>query len=38
MRMREFHQKLTELWPDICELSERYRLVQVFEDRLEGID
>lgn len=38
MRMRDFHRKLTQLWPDICDMSERYRLVQVFEDRLEGID
>lgn len=38
MRIREFHRKLSGLWPEICDLSERYRLVQVFEDRLEGID
>lgn len=38
MKMRAFHERMTELWPDICELSRRYRLVRVFEDRLEGID
>lgn len=37
LRMREFHEKLAPLWPEICAMSERYRLVQVFEDRLEGI-
>ncbi len=38
LKMRDFHGKLTAVWPDICDLSERFRLVQVFEDRLEGID
>lgn len=38
MKMRAFHARITELWPDICGLSSRYRLVNVFEDRLEGID
>lgn len=38
MKMRQFHARITRLWPDICALSERYRLVNVFEDRLEGID
>lgn len=38
MKMRPFHTRITQLWPDICELSGQYRLVNVFEDRLEGID
>lgn len=38
MKMREFHQKLSALWPDVCELSQRYKLVRVYQDRLEGID
>lgn len=37
-RMRAFHRILSDLWPAACELSVKYRLVQVFEDRLEGID
>lgn len=38
LKMREFHQVLSTLWPDICELSQHYKLVQVYLDRLEGID
>jgi len=38
LKMREFHRRVSELWPEICELSARYRLVQVFDDRIEGID
>jgi predicted nuclease of predicted toxin-antitoxin system len=38
MRMRAFHQALSRLWVAACDLSERCRLVNVFEDRLEGIE
>ncbi|BAP55654.1 hypothetical protein THII_1357 [Thioploca ingrica] len=38
LKMRDFHQILSTLWPDICELSRQYKLVQVYQDRLEGID
>lgn len=38
MRMRAFHQVISGLWTAACELSAQYRLVHVFEDRLEGID
>ena len=38
MRMREFHQTISRVWAEVCDLSNRYRLVHVFEDRLEGID
>jgi predicted nuclease of predicted toxin-antitoxin system len=38
MRMRQFHRVLSELWPEVCELSSRYRLIQLFEGRIEGIE
>jgi predicted nuclease of predicted toxin-antitoxin system len=38
MRMQSFHRTLSGLWTAACELSAQYRLVRVFEDRLEGID
>jgi hypothetical protein len=37
LRMREFHRRMTAVWPDACALSEEYRLVSIFEDHLEGI-
>lgn len=36
--MREFHARISEIWPAVCDLSARCRLVNVFEDRIEGID
>ena len=38
MKMQAFHRILSGLWAAACELSAQYRLVHVFEDRLEGID
>lgn len=38
MKMRDFHRTLSEVWEEVCELSDRYRLVQLFEDRIEGIE
>jgi predicted nuclease of predicted toxin-antitoxin system len=37
MRMREFHRHVVRLWPEVCALSEHYRLVLVFQDYLQGI-
>jgi predicted nuclease of predicted toxin-antitoxin system len=37
LTMREFHQKLSGLWPDVCLLSEFHRLVSVYEDRIEAV-
>jgi predicted nuclease of predicted toxin-antitoxin system len=37
MTMREFHQKLSGIWSDICLLSEFHRLVSVYEDRIEAV-
>lgn len=38
MRLRELHRALVEVWPEVCELSRRCRLVRIFEDRLEAIE
>ncbi|HEX9945118.1 MAG TPA: DUF5615 family PIN-like protein [Thermoanaerobaculia bacterium] len=38
LKMREFHERISAIWPAVCELSARCRLVNVFEDRLEGIE
>ena len=37
MKMRDFHKYLSELWEQIASLSESYKLVQVYNDRIEGI-
>ncbi|MFZ1389878.1 MAG: DUF5615 family PIN-like protein [Thiolinea sp.] len=37
MKMRDFHQHLSQLWEQICLLSASYKLVQVYNDRIEGI-
>ncbi len=38
MKMNDFHQAISRTWEEVCELSQRYRLVRVFPDRIEGID
>ncbi|MFL6259325.1 MAG: hypothetical protein ACJ76Y_06395 [Thermoanaerobaculia bacterium] len=32
------HERISGIWNDVCELSAQYRLVNVFRDRIEGID
>ena len=36
--MRELHQTIASRWDEICQLSTQYKLVRVFENRIEGID
>lgn len=38
VKMREFHALIANRWEDICEISSQYKLVNVFADRVEGID
>ena len=38
IKMREFHRELSRTWPEICAISEDYKLVHVYSDRIEGID
>jgi predicted nuclease of predicted toxin-antitoxin system len=37
MKIREFHQTLSKIWADACTVSENYKLVRVYQDRIEGI-
>jgi predicted nuclease of predicted toxin-antitoxin system len=38
LKMKEFHERISNAWPAVCEMSARCRLVNLFEDRIEGID
>ena len=38
MRMKEFYQHMLKSWPEIMQLSQECKLVQVYKDRLQGID
>lgn len=38
MKMNDFHEHLTRIWQDVLEYSERYKLVNVYKERLEGIE
>lgn len=38
LKLRELHQSIVGRWEAICDLSRQYKLVRVFEDRIEGID
>lgn len=38
LKMQAFYRRIVEVWDETCELSAQYRLVNVFVDRLEGID
>lgn len=38
LKMRELHTTLTQIWPDVCLLSEQYKLVRIFTDRIGGFN
>ncbi|MCH9807388.1 MAG: DUF5615 family PIN-like protein [Alphaproteobacteria bacterium] len=38
MRIAELHAFLGRVWGDVCELSEKNRLVQVYSNRIETIE
>ena len=38
MKINDFHQLLNKLWSEVCDLSNNYKLVRVYKDKLEGID
>lgn len=37
MKMRDFHQHISQLWEQVCALSQSHKLVQVYNDRVEGL-
>jgi len=38
MKLKEFHRTISLLWKEACGLSEKYKLVNVFKDSVEGIN
>lgn len=38
LKMKDFHQVISENWEAVCQLSAECKLVNVFLDRIEGID
>jgi predicted nuclease of predicted toxin-antitoxin system len=38
MKFKEFHSYLSKIWYDVLDLNSKYKLVNVFSDRLEGIN
>ena len=38
MKIREFHQLITRVWDDVCAMSEDYKLIRVYSNKIEGID
>jgi predicted nuclease of predicted toxin-antitoxin system len=37
MKMKQFYDVLSDLWPGVTSLSDSYKLINVFSDRIEGI-
>ncbi len=37
MKMKEFHATLARLWHDVLSMSEKYKLVIVYKEKIEGI-
>jgi predicted nuclease of predicted toxin-antitoxin system len=38
MKMKEFFNAITTIWPQVIEISNSHKLVNVFKDRIEGIN
>jgi len=38
MKLKVFYNFLTKIWDDTCEMSNEYKLVNVYLDRVEGVD
>ncbi len=38
MKMKAFHALISSIWEEVCELSKQYKLVRIFEKRIDGID
>lgn len=37
LRMAEFHSLISKLWPEVIKMGEKCKLVNVYPDRIEGI-
>ena len=38
VKMKEFHETVTNIWADVCALNKDYKLVNIYINRIEGID
>lgn len=38
MKMKEFHQLINKIWNDVCTMSEDFKLIRVYSNKIEGID
>ncbi|MDM8564801.1 DUF5615 family PIN-like protein [Candidatus Halobeggiatoa sp. HSG11] len=38
MKMRQFHQQISKIWDDVCLMSEKFKLIRVYANKIEGID
>jgi predicted nuclease of predicted toxin-antitoxin system len=38
LKLNQLYDQISNLWQEICNMSERYKLVNVFNDRIEGIE
>ena len=37
MKMKAFHHAISRIWDDVLQLSQEYKLVSVYADKIEGI-
>ena len=38
LKMKEFHQLISSIWEDVCIMSKDYKLINVYPNKIEGID
>lgn len=38
MKLKDFYNFLVHIWEDVCQISDEYKLVNVYKDRIEGVD
>jgi len=38
MKIKTFYQKISPIWNDVLQMSQKYKLVRVYSDGIEGID
>jgi predicted nuclease of predicted toxin-antitoxin system len=38
MKLKDFYTFLVQIWEEVCQISEEYKLVNVYKDRIEGVD
>jgi len=38
LKMKEFHQLISNIWKDVCIMSDNYKLINVYHNKIEGID